>query len=70
MANPLRHLQQRLELYLVAKAIVLGCQRLSRRSLGKRLNLLMDETFGKLKGDAMQQELAAYLRQLAEELLS
>ena len=61
-------LRGRLEAAIIAKAVALAFNRLKAQRLGAKLNAEMDRRFGRDRSDAVQKELAGWLRQVADEL--
>lgn len=56
--------------WMIAKAVSYGFQELRDAKLGTRLRDALDHKFGTTQGDLAQKELAKWLRQVADELLT
>ena len=63
-------LRSRLDAFLIAKTVTYAFDRLKAQAVGQKLNVAMDDRFGAKRSDAIQQQLAGWLRQVADELVA
>ena len=59
---------KRLHNWILSKAIIYAFDALDARHVGYKLNLNMNQRFGKAHSDEVQKRLALWLRQVAKEL--
>lgn len=60
--------KSKFQTWLLSKAVVWAFQSLTAHHVGQKLNQAMDQQFGKERSDVVQNELAKWLHQVAQEL--
>lgn len=65
-----RHLQQRLEVWLLVRAVTEAAERLKAKDVGLKLDAALDKQFGPVQSEVMQVKLAGWLLDVVDELNS